>query len=609
MTSGHGDGESHNRASTRDVLRIARGHRRWIAVAVLLTVAASALALVQPLLVKQVIEGAGTGPIDWNIIVLLAALFAGQALVQAVAQYLLARTGEGIVLGVRLSLIRHLLRLHMPAYDRHRLGDFVARASSDSTALRLFVAQGFTDAVSGGIGLMGTMALMVWLDWILSLVVAGLVVVAGLIVLSVLRGIRSASLHTQQFTGHMVSDLERALADIRTVRASRAEQRESERIASRARSAYTASVRMAKLDAVVGPASELAVSGSFLTVLLVGGLRAASGTMSVAELVAFLLYMAYLAAPISSVFVAVSTLQQGTGALHRINEALALPREPAAPDSVALARDPAAATGRTDGSVPVLEFRNVRFGYDPESPVLRDVSFQVPHRGHVALIGLSGAGKSTIFALVERFYDPDRGQMLFYGRDVRTISREQYRAGIGLVEQHAPVLYGTLRDNLTYTAPHAREDEILEAVELANLTELVSRLPRGLATEVGEHGMKLSGGERQRVAIARALLTRPGLLLLDEPTSQLDALSEAALDRAIDQVSSECALLVIAHRYSTVRAADKVVVLNHGRVVAAGNHEELLDSDDYYRRLASGYYTTPTDDGATGPVRRGGQAS
>jgi ABC-type multidrug transport system fused ATPase/permease subunit len=601
-----------NRARVRDIVRIVQPHRRWIAVAVALTLTASALGLAQPLLVKQVIDSAGTGPIRWQSIVGLIGLFTGQALVQAIARYVLARTGEGIVLGIRLDLIAHLLRLHMPVYDKHRIGDLISRTSTDSFALRQVIAAGVTDALTGTAGLVGIVALMIWLDPVLFLTVIALVVTGMLIIVPVLRGIRTASLHAQQATGEMTADLERAFSAIRTVRASQAEQRETDRIGDQARSAYRASIRMAKLDAAAGPASDLAINGSFLVVLLIGGVRVASGTSSVAELVAFLLYLTYLTGPISSVFQAATAIQQGTGALRRINDVLALPQESGVRGGQRhpVDRRPAVVTRPVNPSDPalVLEFRDVWFGYDPHRPVLRGVSFQVPHHGHIALIGRSGAGKSTIFALTERFYDPDRGKILFHGTDLRALDRGHYRTRIGLVEQHAPVLYGTLRDNLTYTAPDTDEDEIRRAIELANLTELVSRLPHRLDTDVGEHGVALSGGERQRVAIARSLLIRPSLLLLDEPTAHLDTDNEAALSHAINQISTECALLVIAHRYSTVRTADQVFVLDHGEVIAAGTHQHLLDTNSYYRNLATGWLNSPHRENTTqGPASAAGQ--
>ncbi|MEU6256695.1 ABC transporter ATP-binding protein [Streptomyces sp. NPDC047043] len=566
--------EGRQRTATQEIRRVLRGHGRRICLAAALALAGSALALAQPLVVKRVIEAAGAGTATGGAVALLVALFLAQAAVQAVARYVLARTGEGVVLGLRLDLISHLLRLPMRTYDRHRTGDLIARTAADSTALRLLVSAGFTDAVTGSVGMIGVVALMVWLDWVLFLLVLAVIVLGSLAVASVLEGIERASLHAQQATGAMTAELERALGAIRTVRASRAEERETLRIGRQARRAYAQSVRVGALDAVIAPAVTLTINGSFLLVLLIGGIRVAGHDGSVAELAAFLLYMLYLMSPVAAVFQALSTTRQGLGALRRITEVLDLPPEPQ-PDRTTRAQPRLAA--------PVLEFQDVRFGYDPHRPVLRGVTFQVPRHGHIALIGNSGVGKSTVFALAERFYDPDAGRVLFEGHDIRTLDRARHRARIGLVEQHAPVLYGTLRENLLYAAPDAPPAELDRAIALAQLTDLVARSPHGLDTPAGEHGTALSGGERQRIALARSLLTHPTLLLLDEPTAHLDAANEAALRRSIRRITAECALLVIAHRYSTVRAADLVLVLDDGRIVATGTHDELRTTSERYR--------------------------
>ncbi|TDB91712.1 ABC transporter ATP-binding protein [Actinomadura sp. KC216] len=581
----------------RDVLRLAAGHRGPIAATVALTLAASALGLAQPLVARDVIDAAGAGRTVWGGVAALVGLFAVQALVQALVRFQLGRTGEGIVLGIRLNLIDRLLRLRMPAYDRHRVGDLISRTDADTYALRQIVAGGLTDAVTGSVGLAATIALMLWLDWTLFACVAAVVLIAGTALAAALRGMRAASLRGRRATGEMAADMERALSAIRTVKAARAEARESERIGGRARAAHAAGVRMAGFDALVAPATELAVTGSFLLVLLIGGARVAGGAGSVGDLVAFLLYMLYLTGPLGALFESLSAVQQGTGAAHRITEALALPRETGARET---GGDPPQALDAApeDGRHPALEFRDVRFGYQPERPVLRGVSFEVPRHGHVALIGPSGAGKSTIFALAARFYDPDGGEVLAGGVAAGATGRSRHRAGIGLVEQECPILDGTLRDNLVYAAPHAGDGEIREVIGMTNLGGLVARLPHGLDTRVGEHGRELSGGERQRMAIARALLPRPRLLLLDEPTSHLDLESELALHRTLGEVARRCALLVIAHRFTTVRAAAQVIVLDGGRIVASGGHEELMEASPYYRGLATAW---PREDAPAHP--------
>jgi ATP-binding cassette subfamily B protein len=335
----------------------------------------------------------------------------------------------------------------------------------------------------------------------------------------------------------------------------------------------------------VSPAGSIAIQGAFLAVLGVGGYRVASGSISVAELVAFILYLFLLVMPLDQAISAWTQLQTGFGALARIQEVLALdPEDDERPERPAAV--PVPASSHADG-VPLLELEDVTFGYPDGTPVLRGVSLQVPAGSRVALVGPSGAGKSTILALVEGFYPLDGGVVRWAGTDVRELPRAALRARLGYVEQEAPVLAGSVRDNLLLTRPDATDPELWAVLADVGLTDVVRRSPRGLDVLVGDEGVLLSGGERQRLAIARSLLARPALLLLDEPTASLDARNEGLLRDTLASAAADRALLVVAHRLSTVIDSDQIVVLDAGRVVARGTHDELVVSSPLYRELAS----------------------
>ncbi|MBB5928292.1 ABC transporter ATP-binding protein [Streptomyces echinatus] len=575
-------------AAVATMYRLTAGHRSSIAVASVLTLVGSTLGLVQPLVAKQVVDASGRGQVIWPLLALLGTLFVAEAATGAAGRFLLERMGEGVVRQLRLGLVDRLLRLEMREYDRHRGGDLISRVTADTTLLREVVSQALVDLVTGSLVAAGAIALMAWLDLLLLFLVAVTVAAATVVVASLLTGIRNASEHMQGSVGAVAADMERALGALPMVRVHGAEEREAAGIGAGVEAAYGAGVRTAKLASVMSSAVELAVQGSFLIVLVVGGLRVGGHAGSLGDLVAFLLYASYLVLPLSSVFRAVGLVQRGMGAYQRIDEVLRLPVEPTAPQ-IPKDRAPTLRPTRPSGSreQPVLALRDVHFGYDPQRPVLRGVSFTVPKRRHVALVGRSGAGKSTVFALVARFYEPDAGTLLFDGRPATELTRGACRRDIAVVDQNTHVVHGTLRDNITYAVPDATEAEIRRVVELARLDEVVDRLSGGLAAVIGERGSKLSGGERQRVALARALLARPSLLLLDEPTSHLDAINESALTSVMKDVAQECALLVIAHRLSTVQHADHIVVLQDGRTATGGRHEELLVSSALYRELAA----------------------
>ncbi|WP_253668449.1 ABC transporter ATP-binding protein [Streptoalloteichus tenebrarius] len=566
------------RVNWRDLVRVTRGHRTAIAAALGLTLVGGAMGLAQPLLATRTIEEFSHDRPYALLLTLLAVVFVAEAVITALGHYLLERTGEGIVLGLRLRIVDRVLRWPMHHYQRHRLGDLLTRTASDTTLLRDSLAYDLVEASVGVFVILGGLATMIWLDATLFLVVAAITGAIGGLTLLLLKGIRRSVEDAQDSLGGMSAELERALSAIRTVRVLRAEDRERDRIGALARTAYANSLQAARNNALINPAMTLAVHGAMITVLVVGGMRVASGGASLAELVGFLLYVSYVATPMANLFDVFATLQRGLAALQRVEDVARIPtedeeiRQPATTRPRAPHRE-----HRGPGAdVPAVEFRDVSFAYEPNRPVLRDVSFRVARNSHVALVGPSGAGKSTVFALIARFYDPQAGTILLDGRDTtHEMTVEECRAAISLVEQSAPVMHGTVRENITYAKPDASDAEIARAVELASLDDLVRRLPQGLDTPVGEHGSALSGGEQQRVAIARALLPRPRLLLMDEPTSHLDAANEAALTRTIEQISGECTLLVIAHRPSTIRAADSVIVLDQGRVQATGHHSRV----------------------------------
>lgn len=566
------DPSARRRVGLRDLARITRGHRGTIIGALSLALLGSGLGLVQPMLAMRTVEAFTHHDAVTPLLVGLAAVFLAEAVIDAAAQYRLQRCGETIVLTLRLSLVDRLLRLPMRTYHQHRLGDLFSRSTADTTLLRDTLAYDLVELCTGGFVVIGGSVIMLQLDPVLFGLVLAIVVTVGALTTLLLPRIRDATEDAQDDLGRMTAELERALSAIRTVRATRAEHRERNRIGQYATSVCANNLRAARLDSVVGPGVTLAAHGSLIVVLVVGGIRAASGDISLAELVAFLLYVTYVAVPMASLFEIASTLQKGLAALQRVQDVVGLPVEDASPAPVTVTEHD---TSQSTGDAPAVELRGVWFGYDQRHPVLRDVSFQVPHNTCVALVGPSGAGKTTIIALLERFYEPDRGLILLDGLDTRrALTIEQCRSRIGLVEQSAPVMHGSLRDNIAYARPDADDDEIRHVLELANLGELVRRLPEGLASPVGEHGGRLSGGECQRVAIARALLARPRVLLLDEPTSQLDTANETALARTIERVSAECALLVITHRPSTIRIADIVVSLAGGQVITTGGPAE-----------------------------------
>ncbi|MFI5957687.1 ABC transporter ATP-binding protein [Cryptosporangium sp. NPDC051539] len=549
-----------------------RAHRGSLAVVAGLSLASALLTLTQPLVTRSLLNALGDRAPIAGLVGLLLAVLGAVAVINSGRDYVMQRTAEGIVFGARRRLIDRLLRLPIAEYDRRRTGDLLSRVGTDTTLLRTVLTTGLLDAASDSVLVIGAIVAMVVLDPILFLTTcAGLSVGLGMAVL-IARRLRPAAREAQARVGDLTSATERVLTAARTIRASNAQAAEIATVSGTAEAAYAAGLRMGRIRALVGPATFVAVQGAFILLLVAGGARVASGAIRIGDLLAFVMFLFFLVIPLTSMVHAYAALQMGFGALQRMDEILALPVE-----------DDSSEQEATDAGI---TFDRVTFGYDAET-VLDDVSFTVAAGTRTAVVGPSGAGKSTLLQLVERFYDVTGGAVLVGGVDVREQRRSDLRRSLGYVEQEAPVLAGTIRENLRLTVPDADEAQMRAVLASVNLSGVVDRSPLGLDAEVGEGGVLLSGGERQRLAIARTLLAEPPILLLDEATSNLDARNETALRQAIDTAGEGRTLLIVAHRLSTVVDADQIVVLEAGRVVAVGRHGELVETNALYRELAA----------------------
>ncbi|MDX6362096.1 MAG: hypothetical protein QOC85_1099 [Streptomyces sp.] len=570
----------------RLLLGYVRPHRWALLTGALLALGTGATGLVLPLVARGLIDDLSHDRPITGALIGMAALVVVNAAVGALGSYVLRRTAESVVLGARRNLSSYLLRLRIPAVDRSEPGDLMARITSDTTLLREVTTDSLVGVGTGGLTLVATVVMMGLVDPVLLGVTLAVIVGAGTVLGVIVPRINRASRRAQDAVGVMGASLERILGALRTIKASGAEHREEQSIHAAAHESWRQSVSAAKWSAAAGNTAGLAMQIAFITVLAVGGARVATGSIAVGTLVAFLLYVFYLMSPIQQVVGAVTQYQTGAAALARIQEALTLPAEPAA--------SPAALP--SPGAEPAaLAFEDVRFRYADDLPyVHHGVTFAVPAQGMTAFVGPSGAGKTTVFSLIERFYDPEAGLITLDGRPLEDWELPQLRAAIGYVEQDAPVLSGSLRDNLLLGNPEADEAELNRVLKTTRLDGLIGQLPRGLDTLVGHRGTKLSGGERQRVAIARALLRRPRLLLLDEATSQLDAVNEAALRDTVADVARTTTVLVVAHRLSTVTMADRIVVMDAGRVRAVGTHRELVTGDPLYAELAATQFLATT---------------
>ena len=563
-----------------------RPELRLLGWATLALAIASGLTLLFPqgvrVLLDAVTNGRGERVINQALLVLLA-IFAVQAIFVFIRAYLFNLAGERVVARLRRDLYDALVRQEMAFFDTHRTGEFTQRLAADTELLQTLVTLNLSMVLRNTAQIFGGLAVMLYTSWRLTLLMLVVVPVVQVGVVLYGRYVRGLARETRDVLAESMEIAEESLSSIRTVRAFGREGFESDRYGERVDAALALASRRALAQGLFQGASGLFFFSAIALVLWYGGVLALQGAISLGDLTAFMLYTLFVAFGVAGWSGIYGNLMRAVGASERVFELVR--RETEMPLSGG-DRLP-----RVRGHV---RFRAVNFAYParPEAPVLRAVDLDLEPGRIVALVGPSGGGKSTIAQLIARFYDPQEGQVSLDGHGLETLDPTWLREQVGSVAQEPVLFASSIRDNIRYGCPLASDADIVAAADVANASGFVADFPRGFDTRVGERGVRLSGGQKQRIAIARAVLKNPPVLILDEATSALDAESEFLVQQALERLMEGRAVLVIAHRLSTVRAADEVLVIDQGVIVERGQHQELLERDGAYRKLVERQFAT-----------------
>lgn len=560
------------------LFRYLRPHLVPFSVAIVGLLISSGVGLAFPLVIagitSQVVAGGDPAGLD-ALIVMLVVLFCVQAVGGFVQTWLLGVVGERVVAQLRGELYGRLVTLSLDFHGRHRVGELVSRLSSDVTLVRTMLTQTVTSLLSSLIGLIGSVIILFTLSPTLLLVV--LLLAPALIAVAIVFGrpLQRVSTQVQDTIARSTTTAEEVISGIRVVKSYVREDWELQRYDADLRSVVTAGSRLALWRAGFGALMGFLGFGAIALLLWYTGHQVIDGTLGVGTLTGFLLYGVAIGASLGTIASLYGQFREGTGAVQRVFEIIdTRPTILDAPDARPI--------GRVAGRI---RFDGVTFGYDPERPVLRDIDLDIGAGESVALVGPSGSGKTTLVGLIPRLWDVRAGTIRVDDIDIRDVTVASLRERIGLVAQEATLFGGTVAENIRYGRLDATDEELADAARAANAHEFISALPDGYDTIVGDRGMRLSGGQRQRVAIARAILKDPPILLLDEATSSLDNESERLVQEALDRLKVGRTTLIVAHRLSTIRAADRIAVLDDGWLVELGTQDELLARDGLYARL------------------------
>jgi subfamily B ATP-binding cassette protein MsbA len=518
-----------------------------------------------------------------RVVFLLVAIFVGQKVIGFFQDYCEELANQRLVHKLRCDLFHHLQHLPVRFFDRGRTGELTARVTSDIDSVEGFLPTLVDDVVTDAVLFVGTLYFLFRVEPWLTLHVAPTVLGMAFALFLFKPRVRRFAYRVRAMIGDLSSMATETLAGVRVVKVFLGEDYEEGRFAAQSQQVLRARVGVVMLRSISSATVDLGVLLGTIIAVSLAAPKVVAGTFSVGALVAYLGYLGKLYGPakrLSKVNVSIQKIVAAAERIFEIRDVAPEERIEAAP-----AVRPASPPGVSLRSAPSVRFEQVTFSYGDERPALRDLTLDVAPGEAVALVGRSGAGKTTVVNLLLRFYAPASGRILLDGVPLDQIPLPELRGQIGLVSQDVFLFSGTIRDNIAYALPAATDDDVVEAARQANAHGFISQLPQGYASTVGERGVQLSGGQRQRIAIARAWLRRPRLLILDEATSHLDSESERHVQEAFDRVARGRTVFLIAHRLSTLWNADKIVVIENGTIVQVGRHEELLQSAGIYRRL------------------------
>jgi ABC-type multidrug transport system fused ATPase/permease subunit len=560
------------------LLGFLRPYRWSLAVSIVLAAGSQAAAIGLIRLTQSVIDDA-IRPRDERLLLILvgviAALGAVKALLMVGRRFISGRQAIGVEFDMRNALYAHLLRLSFGFYDRHQTGQLMSRATVDLQGVRFFLGYGLIFFSQNVLTIVGAMAIMLWTDWRLSLIAFAIAPLVILLAYRYSRVSHPVLRDVQQKMADVATVAEENIVGVHVVKSFAQERQEAEKFSRRSEAVFERTIDANRQRSLYVPVLSFIPLLAQAGVLLAGGWMVVHDQLTVGEFFAFNLYVSMLIMPLRMLGMWIGQSQRATASGERIFQILDEPEEIAE-------RPGAAPLPPGDGRI---VFEGVSFGYDPERPVLEDVDLEVEPDQNVAVIGHTGSGKTTLTALVPRFYDVTEGRLTVDGADVRDVTLTSLRRSIAVISQDPFLFSTTVRENIAFGAPDATDEEVEQAARLAQAHEFVAALPNGYETVIGERGITLSGGQRQRIAIARAIVTNPRILILDDATASVDATTEAKIRLGLREAMKGRTTLIIAHRLSTISLADEVVVLDHGRVVARGTQAELAETSPVYREI------------------------